>query len=286
MTTIEFQKVLDRVCGLIGTPQTSLGADDLATIFSFINEETEDLWKFWWWPELMRSEVRYYRDAYDNATAYVAGDEIYYSTSATYYTCILASTGNLPTDATYWTALTQLDAYIALNQAGQTQIGTVRLVAWYNPLTTKSPGRLPFILGPNGISLPGCTLPASAYVWFRLPSVDYSGAAYDAEGTYTTGQVRYYASAEDTAGFLGDYWTVVSATSAGENPETTPAKWTRLDYPEIFREPAARAAHYRFLVKDGATEAQIGIARGAATDAKLDLMGRYVGQQSQGGPFR
>ena len=38
---------------------------------------------------------------YSGSTAYVAGDIVYYNANT--YTCILASTGNLPTDTTYFT---------------------------------------------------------------------------------------------------------------------------------------------------------------------------------------
>jgi hypothetical protein len=41
---------------------------------------------------------------YDNSTAYSVGDEVYYTNRAV-YKCIEASTGNLPTDTTYWTRI-------------------------------------------------------------------------------------------------------------------------------------------------------------------------------------
>jgi len=41
---------------------------------------------------------------YDNSTAYSVGDEVYY-TNRSVYKCIEASTGNIPTDTTYWTKI-------------------------------------------------------------------------------------------------------------------------------------------------------------------------------------
>ena len=41
--------------------------------------------------------------AYNNATAYVVGNKVSYNGSS--YVCILASTGNLPTNTTYWTLI-------------------------------------------------------------------------------------------------------------------------------------------------------------------------------------
>jgi len=44
-----------------------------------------------------------WRGAYNPATAYVPNDAVYYNGSS--YVCILASTGNLPTNVTYWNTL-------------------------------------------------------------------------------------------------------------------------------------------------------------------------------------
>lgn len=41
--------------------------------------------------------------AYNNSQAYIQGDSVSYNGSS--YICILASTGNLPTDTTYWQVL-------------------------------------------------------------------------------------------------------------------------------------------------------------------------------------
>lgn len=41
--------------------------------------------------------------AYSGSTAYTVGENVYYPTNGKSYQCILASTGNAPTDATYWT---------------------------------------------------------------------------------------------------------------------------------------------------------------------------------------
>lgn len=48
----------------------------------------------------------YYGDAYNGATAYAAGDQVYYATTGDFYKAIVSTTGNAPTDATKWTRLT------------------------------------------------------------------------------------------------------------------------------------------------------------------------------------
>jgi hypothetical protein len=48
------------------------------------------------------------RGEYDNGTAYSVGDSVSYGNSS--YVCISASTGNLPTNTTYWQLLAEGDA--------------------------------------------------------------------------------------------------------------------------------------------------------------------------------
>ena len=48
------------------------------------------------------------RGAYDNAAVYGVADSVSYLGSS--YVCILATTGNLPTDTTYWQLLAEKGA--------------------------------------------------------------------------------------------------------------------------------------------------------------------------------
>lgn len=54
-----------------------------------------------------RSRVPLYTGAaYNGASAYAIGDQVYYSTTGDFYVAIDAGTGNAPTDTDYWTRLT------------------------------------------------------------------------------------------------------------------------------------------------------------------------------------
>ena len=70
-------------------------------------------------------------------------------------------------------------------------------------------------------------------------------------------------------------------TVAAESPETTPAKWDKVEFPKILRESVAREAHYRYLVKDGASIEALGRAGADANGALIQEMHKIVGQQSQ-----
>jgi hypothetical protein len=69
-----------------------------------------------------RKDCPEYRGAeYNGATAYVAGDQVYYATTGDFYVNILASTGTAPTNTTNWTRLTipwDLFEYAAYQAAG------------------------------------------------------------------------------------------------------------------------------------------------------------------------
>lgn len=69
-----------------------------------------------------REQVPIYTGAdYNAITVYAPGDKAFYPTTGDYYICILASTGNVPTNTTYWRRLTipyDLMEYVVAASAG------------------------------------------------------------------------------------------------------------------------------------------------------------------------
>jgi hypothetical protein len=94
-----------------------------AALLEYINARTAELWERYAWPEWTRIEQREYRATYAGGTAYVTGDEVFYD--GAYYRALSSTTGNLPTNAVYWEAATDMLKNIALEQAGETAIGEV-----------------------------------------------------------------------------------------------------------------------------------------------------------------
>lgn len=62
------------------------------------------------------SRNSYSNAEYDNATAYTSGGQVFYGATGRSYQCHTASTGNLPTNASYWGRLTEFDPVIAYAQ--------------------------------------------------------------------------------------------------------------------------------------------------------------------------
>lgn len=72
----------------------------------------------WYERMLMRIQI------YSGATPYVPGNAVYYGAENKVYQCILATTGNLPTNATYWAEVTDLSTLIANSSVSVTITNT------------------------------------------------------------------------------------------------------------------------------------------------------------------
>lgn len=118
-----------------------------------------------------------WRGAYNGATAYVANDVVSYNNST--YICILASTGNLPTNATYWSLMAAAGAGDVVGPASATN----NVLAVYD--------------GTTGKLLKNSTM--------AISNVGYIGAPQDAwsSGTVTLAAAQagyhYYFSGSSTA---------------------------------------------------------------------------------------
>jgi hypothetical protein len=167
MQRVSFESVLREAAGLAGFTLANISASPKTQLRTFINRRAREQWEHWWWNQIMHAELRYYRDAYASGTAYAEDDEVYYSTTGAYYRALSATTGNAPTNETYWEAITELDGYIELEQTDQEEIGTVRQLSPDNPLEVATPRVTPFRLVGERIYVLGDDVPSSVYVWFR-----------------------------------------------------------------------------------------------------------------------
>lgn len=266
MQRVSFHSVLREAAGLAGFTLGQLSATPKTQFKTFISRRGQEAWEHAWWNQLMHAELRYYRDAYDAGTAYAEDDEVYYATDGKYYAALQSTTGHAPTDATYWEEITELDAYIELEQAGLEPIGTVRQLSEDNPLEVAVPRVTPFRLLGTRIQVLGEHVPDSIYVWFREPAPTWLGDDFDATATYAAGQIVYYEG--DGVDYEGDFWECLTATTAGQDPEDTPASWERVAFPAWLRRPVAHAAYADWLRQDGAPE----LARLADEEAHLLLI--------------
>lgn len=258
MRTVTFKSVLDGVAALMGiVAEQFLDADQIAATESINTQVARGVeWDFW--PELMLVERRAYRLEYDASTTYAADDEIYYATEDKYYYALGATTGNLPTDPTYWAELTSFARYVALDQAGQTPIGEVEGIYRNDPRVNPTrPGREPFDISDQGI-VPSPRCGAQVYVRFRLRPPVFTVTAWDSETAFAIGDVRYRPTT------TGECYRAIAANS-NQVPESNPASWERVEFPYVLARFVRHAAYADALRGDDQTDKALAEDRRAET---------------------
>lgn len=122
---------------------------------------------------------------YSASTAYAEGDQVKYSETGYYYQALQATTGNIPTDATYWGRLEVFEATIPWVQAGYRAIGEALVLNPDNPKINYGSPEIPFDVTVDGIQ------PRSPYAanqpwltYMRRPH-RFTGDKWDATVTYT-----------------------------------------------------------------------------------------------------
>lgn len=184
------------------------------------------------------------------STAYAVGDQVRNIYDGSAYQCHTAHTSTSSFDSTKFTLLTPFVRSILLNQSGETLIGDVQGIYDCDPdvyparaekLRHQRTGdRLLVVPDDHNV----------VYVKFRKRVPDFAGADFDANATYAIGDTIYYNAT--------DYYTATAATSAGEDPDDTPAKWALNEIPERLSECAPQRAYaeYLFTVEGQSTRAQ------------------------------
>lgn len=219
-----------------------------------------------------------------DATAYAVGDTVRSLDNARFYRCHTAHTSSGSLNTSNFGLLTEWLPTISLDQAGQTPIGLVRGCFLDNPNRDSNPRRLKSGLGAGGVHLFENTA-TSCFVWFQTVPPILTGADFATGSVYTAGAVVYYTSA--TTGFEGDFWKCLATTTAGQDPEDTPAKWERQEIPENLRDAIAHAAYSDYLRPVGKDDAvpMEDTAGGqflAAEMFKAVAMQRQAGRWAQG----
>jgi hypothetical protein len=281
MITASFKSVLWKAARLLGLdPATYLLDATAQTLGDYINQAVAVGWRHYTWPDTVRIEERFYRPVYAEATSYVIGDEVAYTApddeAPVYYSCILASTSNLPTDTTYWEELDPLDAYIERAQAGLSVIDHLLEAFDEDPRVTPSAapqrwseynGRLQF--GPGSV-------PASVWLRFTVAPPQFTTTPWDAATAYVEDDLVYVAATGEC------YVALQSGT--GQNPTTETDYWTRVEFPQFLADYSARMAFAESLTEDG-QNARGDRETGRAWDLLDGQMARHAITQRQSARF-
>lgn len=146
--------------------------------------------------------------------------------------------------------------YIALNQAGQTEIGEVFAVWNKSPKSNQDQVSLTWYLSENGIQIAENN--TTAYLWFRKTVPTLTGALYSSSSAYNTGDQVY----DNTA---GQFYEANQSVVAGSNsPTDQPSYWDVVAIPNIFFDYLVRGTYSDYLRHNG----ELDRARVAEADAR------------------
>lgn len=171
----------------------------------------------------------YRADDYASGTAYVAGDQVYYPTNGLFYQCHTASTGNAPTNTSYWGVLTEFDQYVLFEQTGQTVIGYCDEIWNRHPLRGQlNATRLNYRLEEDRVVVLESV--AEVFVEFRTRAPRLTGDAYVSTSSYSSGAQVYF-----EASGTGDFYIANQSAAAGDTPATDTDKWDKVEIPRGFQ---------------------------------------------------
>jgi hypothetical protein len=211
-------------------------------------------------------------------TAYVVGDIRYYPVDNNYYQCHTAhtSSGTLIPTATggdeRWGVLTPFERYVDKEATGQTAIGNTYLVTTADPRSTAGYTDLTW----EELNDRVYVRDEVAFCWisFRLARPRLTGTFFSTTATYAADAQVYYTT---TAG-VGNFYRCVTATSAGEDPDDTAAKWAVVEIPDAFAE---------FLIWSALAHVKTADDEAAArNDANAMAEGYLIQQANRFFPFR
>ena len=157
-----------------------------------------------------------YQGAYSGSLTYYPGTSVTYG--GQFYTCILTSTGNLPTNATYWqsTGSSSNDVFLG---------GWSSIVNYVpgNQVTTTGGGAGYYICILASLNDPPASSPTKWQIVGSVSTYTYMGA-YNGGTSYVPGNQTSY---------LGSYWLCIS-NSTGNAPDINSSFWVNVGTSAIF----------------------------------------------------
>lgn len=162
-----------------------------------------------------------------------------------FYQIHTAHTAGATLDTTKMGLLTAFNKYVAYAQTGETAIGELFTASQRDPRIFTQNTAYRFWNSQDGFQF-GQESPNVLWLYFRQRRPVLKGEVFDATATYASGQQVYFV---DSLG-VGNFWTANDTTSAGEDPEDTPAKWDVVEIPYSFRGYLIESGYVDWLTGD------------------------------------
>ena len=150
--------------------------------------------------------------------------------------------------------------YIALNQAGETEMGEVFSVWNKSPKSNQDVQELTWYISENGVQIAESN--ATVFVQCRKTVPQYTGETYAQTSSYAAPQQVY-----DTT--LGNFYEANQAVASGSDnsPSAQPSLWDLVSIPIIFMDYLIRGTYADYLRHNG----ELDRARVAESDARSAL---------------
>jgi len=267
MRTVAYKSILAGVLRSVGQDPATASTERLAQCGEFIADRFTDAFEYYRWPHYLITEQRFFRDTW-TASAFSTGDEVYYAAGDGYYVANATTTGaDVPGTSPLWDELSDYHKYVPYEQLGKTAIGAVLGCHSKDPRVFSTALRVGFSIGPLGVTVPPSTALTSIWLTYRTRNVSFAwDFIWSATATYAPDDVIYYAA-------TGEVYTVGIATTAGEDPEDTPAKFTLVAFPHFLARAVKAGARADLLGAMGQEEKE------AAREAEFrDLLEEQVFQ--------
>lgn len=215
----------------------------------------------------------------------------------------LSYAGDTAKGAYFWGALVQQttlvpvqDSIIAWNQTGENAIDAVIDVYLQNPFSTNYPRSAGYNVTQAGVqvinstpynytwynqgvaqsSVYGASPANPVFLYYRKTMPSWTGDEFDSTATYAVDQQVYFVNSLGQ----GDFWKCTVATTAGQDPDDTPASWELVPVYQTFLQFCIYHAYADWLTADGQGDKALsayGIAEGKLMD-ESDKVERIMGQ--------
>lgn len=181
------------------------------------------------------------------------------------------------------------DTLLPWDQTGESEIEAVFQVWRDSPVWANFPQPQGYEITPNGIQIIpqfgggsfvqpvnyAAPMPNLVWIYYRKRCPTFTGDDFDATATYAAGEQIYYTAADGES----NYYKCLAATSAGQDPDDTPAKWELLEIPAVFFDFVCYRVYSEWLLSDGQMDKAAGAEQVASNrlDTEFDRQERQMG---------
>lgn len=225
MQTVKFETVWQNILRLLQKPAgVTLQAVYEAQLLVWVNQKVREGWIYGPWPQLLLTEERAFRPAWNSAVAYTGGAERYRPDTDKYYVALRDNTGAAPESSPAdWREMTsaELSLYLPWNPPDLYPLGIVNWVGLNDPdRYADKRYSLPFHVARQGVYVLGSNAGTKVWVRHRMRPNAFSRTTL-AQGAQPI-EGSLYLNATD-----GQCYQAVTLDGANE--------WARMDFPDFLQ---------------------------------------------------